>query len=486
MVLTRDFSLLNQLLELLPQPSSAAASLKRAQDKKSRWLTLATRLNWEDLKKIDKLNLSGLSSEAVPVRVYPEGSSSAHLLGFVGKNDSGQPQGYFGLEGFYNRELSGRPGLLFQERDAFNRPILLRSENKIFAQPGRDLSTSIDRTVQFIIHNRLLTGLSKYQASAGTVLVMDPNSGRVLGMTALPNYDPLEYYSFPSHLYRNPLTSESYEPGSTFKTIVMSSALDARAVTPETECTICTGPVNIGDMAVRSWNDKYYPKSSMTDVILHSDNVGMVFVGRKLGKTKLLDYIRRFGFGAPTGIDLEGEIAPPLRDDNRWAEIDLATISFGQGIAVTPLQMVTAVSAIANGGKLTAPRVVTSIGDAKNPKNVPQTKPIQVISRLTASQITQMMINGVNRGEVRYYKPQGYLIAGKTGTAQVPIEGHYDKEKTIASFIGFAPADDPKFAMLVTLNDPQTSPWGSTTAAPLWFDIARDLFRYFGLGPSRE
>jgi cell division protein FtsI/penicillin-binding protein 2 len=222
----------------------------------------------------------------------------------------------------------------------------------------------------------------------------------------------------------------------------------------------------------------------MTDVILHSDNVGMIFVGRKLGKSRILSYVRKFGFGKLSGIDLQEEDTPEIREDDRWQDVDWATLAFGQGIAVTRLQMLAAVNAIASGGNLYSPRLVTGIETAGVVKKVPAPPPVRVISQKAAATMTAMMINGVNNGEVRYYKVPGYMVAGKTGTAQVPIAGHYDEEKLIASFVGFAPAENPRFTMLVTLREPQTSPWGSTTAAPLWFGIAEGIFRYLHLPPK--
>lgn len=472
------------LLDIVPLPSELIDQLKQAKLEGKRWLPLASGLTPDQVERINGLNISGLYPQFYPERTYPEGSSSSHLLGFVGKDQLGQPKGFFGLEGYYDRVLTGRPGQLIRERDALNRAILIGPENSISAQPGRSLQTSIDRSLQFILHRKLTEGLKRYQASAGTVSVLNPHTGAVLAMVSLPDYDPAFYHQYPGEVYRNPVVSQTYEPGSTFKTVVMASALDAGVLTPDTKCTICSGPVIIGDKRVGSWNDKYFPGSTMRDVILHSDNVGMVNVSRLLGREKMLEYLRRFGVGSATGIDLEGETVIPFRPDNQWYEIDLATASFGQGIALTPIQMLRAVSVIANGGYLVQPRVVDKIWDGREFKPVQVSKKQRVISSSAAAQTTLMMINGVDKGEVRYYKPIGYSIAGKTGTAQVAIEGHYDKNKTIASFVGFAPADQPEFVMLVTLNDPQTSPWGSTTAAPLWFDIARQIFSYLRIPPS--
>ncbi len=440
---------------------------------------------WPDLSKdakstIESLKIAGLGFESRPQRFYPEGSVSGQLLGFVGHNDNGSPQGFFGLEGYYDKQLSGIAGKNIQETDALNRPILIGNQNLIPTQEGRNLTTSIDRTLQFIIYQKLASALEKYGANAGTVSIMDPATGNILAMVALPGYDPQSFSIYDPKLYKNPIVADAYEPGSTFKVLVMAAGIDTHSVTPNTKCTICAGPLTISGYSIRTWNDKYYANSSMIDVLQHSDNVGMVYVQRAIGKSKFLTYIRNFGFGQLTGVDLQDEAAPEMRDEKAWYELDLATASFGQGIAVTPIQMLRAVGAIANKGKLMTPRLVTDISG----KKIPQATGRQIISPQAAVQVTEMMVNSVEKGEAKWAKPQGYMIAGKTGTAQIPVSGHYDKDKTIASFVGFAPAYDPKFVMLVTLNEPKTSQWGSETAAPLWFDISREILRYMRIQPS--
>ncbi len=474
-----ESSKIAELIETLPGSDSARLVWESAQHSNLSWVALAHNLSHSNKLEIEKKITSGIGFELEPVRIYPEGSPSAYLTGFVGKNDSGDPTGYFGLEGYYNRQLSGKEGRLIQERDAFDRPIVIGSENRIPPQNGLTLQTSIDRTVQHISFQSLEKGLSKYQASAGSVSIIESATGNVLAMVSLPGYDQNNFLMYSSSLYKNPIVSDSYEPGSTFKTIVMASALDAHVVTPKTKCEICGGPLVIGEYSIRSWNNQYYPTSNMYDVILHSDNVGMSFVARKLGKDKMFNYLHKFGIGKPTGIDIQEENSPPLRSEGDWKEIDLATASFGQGIAVTPIQMLTAVNTIATLGKRIPPRIVTHMGTPSNLKTLSRSPSSQVISQTAAIQMIQMMVNGVDNGEVRYYKPPGYQIAGKTGTAQVPIAGHYDTNSVIASFVGFVPAINPKFTMLVTLKDPHPSPWGSTTAAPLWFDIAKQLIRYY-------
>ena len=221
----------------------------------------------------------------------------------------------------------------------------------------------------------------------------------------------------------------------------------------------------------------------MTDVIVDSDNVGMSFIGQRLGADTMYDYLSKFGIGKKTGVDLQGESAAQLRPKGTWNIVDLATASFGQGVAVSGIQMVRAVAAIANGGYLVSPHIVKSIqGDGWDEK-IKIDSPIKIIDSRAASETTQMMVEAVDRGEAKWTKIPGYKVAGKTGTAQIPVAGHYDPTNTNHSFIGFAPADKPKFVMLVTLQSPQSSPWAAETAAPLWFNIARDLFPYLGIQP---
>lgn len=482
--LPRDLTLLSKIIENLPSSESAKNQLTIAASSPLSWIVISREISPAIKKNIEDLAIPGSGFELEPERSYPEGSPSAYITGFVGKDEQNRPKGYFGLEGYYDRQLSGINGKIIQEKDAFGRPITIADQVRIPPQEGRTLITSIDRTILYTAYQKLTEGLQKYQASGGSVTILESQTGRVLAMVSLPGYDASDFSMFPSTLYKNPIVSDSYEPGSTFKTVIMSSALDAEVVTQDTICDICTGPVTINGATVGSWNNQYYPQSNMTEVILHSDNVGMVFVSRKLGKDKMLSYLKKFGIGQPTNIDQQEESISRLRPDSEWRDIDLATASFGQGIAVTPLQMAVAVNAIANHGRLVHPRIVDQIISDQFSQPTKVAPVSQVISEYAAAKMTEMMVNGVRKGEVRYYRPPGYMIAGKTGTAQVPIEGHYDQNKTIASFVGFAPADNPIFTMLVTLQNPQASPWGSTTAAPVWFSIATELFRYYQIPPT--
>lgn len=448
------------------------------------WVKLADNLDQNQKSAIEKLNVPGLGFQENDLRFYPEASMAAHLIGFLGRDKNGSGKGYFGLEGYYNDQLSGRAGKQYLIHDALGNPVLndLREEKKI---DGRSLVLNIDRTVQFIAEKKLKEGIEKYEAEGGSAIIMDPQSGRILAMASFPRFNPQKYYEFDYDTYRNPVIANLYEPGSTFKVLVMSAAIDLRVLKPDTKCNICSGPVTIGDYTVKTWNGKYYPDSTMAEVIQHSDNTGMVYVGKKLGLDNLTTYIKSFGIGQETQIDLEGEESARIRDKKDWYPIDLATASFGQGISVNPMQLLTAVSSIANGGNLIKPFVVSQIitEDGKKIDIKPQITR-RVISEITAKIVTQMMVNAVENGEAKWTKLDNYKVAGKTGTAQIPIQGHYDPKETIASFVGFFPADNPKVSMLVLVHKPKTSIYGAETAAPIFFSIARDLVNYYSIPPT--
>ncbi|KKS98577.1 MAG: peptidoglycan glycosyltransferase, cell division protein FtsI (penicillin-binding protein 3) [Candidatus Gottesmanbacteria bacterium GW2011_GWA2_43_14] len=470
-------STIKQLSEILSL-DSASVSAKLNNDKLS-WVPIAEKVETETADKLKKVNLPGIGLIEDAKRFYPEASMAAHLLGFVGKNQNGDDQGYFGLEGFYDDQLKGRNGYLREERDPSGNPIIAGDRTVVRAENGRDLILSLDRTVQYIVEDKLKKGLEKYGAAGGSVIVMEPATGAILSMASFPSYDPVNRQEFDESFYKNPAIASSFEPGSTFKVLVMASAVNEDKVSADMEYDE-KGPVTIGQYQIKTWNQEYHGMIKVPEILQYSSNVGMVFIAEKLGNDNLLKYIKNLGFGDLTDIDLQDEGTPELRPENKWYTIDFATVSFGQGIAATPLQMIRAVAAIANGGQLVQPAVVSKIRE--NSGRVITVKPkIQkrIFSAGAASLVKEMMVQAVEKGETKFLKPIGIRVAGKTGTAQIPISGHYDTEKTIASFVGFLPADNPKFVMLVTLREPTTSPWGSETAAPLFFTIAQDLISYY-------
>lgn len=449
------------------------------------WVPLKKEVSVEKKNEIEKLNMKGIGFNQASSRFYPEGSSSAHLLGFVGSDAKGQPKGYFGLEGAYDGELRGIAGTARNERDAAGLPIAIGNFFTNEARDGKDLVLNIDRTVQFIVENSLKKGMEKYGAKSASVVVMDPKTGGILALAAYPSYDPLKFFNYPKEFYKDPAVADQYEPGSTFKVLVMASALNEDVLKPDTKCDICSGPVSLGGFVIRTWDNKYRPDSSMRDVIIHSDNTGMVFTAKKLGLDRFYSYIQNFGFGEPVNIDLQDESSPEIRSKQEWKEIDLATASFGQGIAATPIQMVRAVSAIANGGNLMEPHVVREIKDKDGKSFEIKPKIIRkVIKDQAAKEISEMMVAAVEEGEAKFFRIKGFKIAGKTGTAQIPVAGHYDANKTIASFVGFAPADNPKFVMLVRYDEPSSSIFGAETAAPTFFEIAKQLLLHYKIAPT--
>ena len=435
-------------------------------DLASNWISLKHYLTPEEKEAIEKLNIKGLGFEDEYVRFYPEASMSAHVLGFVGQDLAGEEQGYFGLEGSFDRKLRGRSGKVRTETDAKGNPILVGDYQFLRSVEGQAIRTTIDKKIQFLVENALKRGLEKYQASDGNVIVMESSTGKVRAMASYPNYDPAKYSKFDQRLYKNPNISALFEPGSIFKVLVMAAAINEKVVDPDTICDICNRPLTIGKYTIKTWDEVYRPNTTMTDVIINSDNIGMAFAAFSLGKEKFADYLSRLGFGKKTDIELQEEVAGQVKTADELGEVDLATQSFGQGIAVTPIQMISAVNTLANKGYYLPPTIIES--SVIQPATA-------VFSQEAVSDIVTIMIQAVEKGEAKWAKPKNLTVAGKTGTAQVPIEGHYDPEKTIASFIGFFPADNPRYTMLVTLREPQTSPWGSETAAPLWFSIAKSL-----------
>lgn len=454
----------------LPQEGTASVSvsdyLKDRLALESNWVSLKHYLSPEEKQKIEELKILGIGFEDEFVRYYPEASMAAQTLGFVGQDIAGQEQGYFGLEGYFDRQLKGRSGKIRTEKDVNGNPILIGSYQFLKSIEGDSIKTTIDRKMEYLTEKLLKDGIEKYQALAGNVVIMETKTGKVKAMAAYPNYDPGKFSEFDKQTYKNPIVADLFEPGSVFKVLVMAAGLNENLVTPQTQCDICGAPVIIGKYAIKTWDNTYRENSTMTDVIVHSDNTGMVFVARKLGSDLFASYLEQLGFGNKTNIQLQEEVSGVQKTAKDLTEIELATNSFGQGIAVTPIQMVAAVNAIANSGEYISPTIIDS---------QPPLLRKQVFSDKAVADITNIMIQAVEYGEAKWAKPKNLVVAGKTGTAQIPIEGHYDETKTIASFVGFFPANNPKYTMLVTLREPQTSQWGSETAAPLWFNIAKQL-----------
>src|SRR3989338_8745510 len=459
------------------------ASLASKIDKTKNWVAVQSGLDKDKKQRLLEFKLKGLGFEDRFQRYYPESSLAAHLLGFVGKDVQGEDLGYFGIEGFYNKDLVGLPGILKSDRDILGRPILLGTQQRHDPENGRDLYLTIDKSVQETIKRKLQIGLERYKAKEGCILLANHQSLEILALSCLPDFDIDRYFLFSEEFFKNPAISNLYEPGSTFKPFIMAAALQEKSVRAD-DFYDEKGPVEISGYTIKTWNDKYEGKISMTRIIEKSSNVGMVSIGQQLGQKKMYSYLKKYGFGQASGIDLQGEATGFLKPADAWYPIDFATVSFGQGIAITPIQMLRAFASLINGGKLLKPFVVQKIASGEKEKKIEPKVEARIISARTSEIIKKMLLSAVENGEVRWAKPDWYKIAGKTGTAQIPIEGHYDPTKTVASFIGFAPVSEPKFLGLVILREPQSSPWGSETAAPLFFEIAKELLVYYNIAPE--
>jgi len=448
------------------------------------WVPIKSGIAAQKKEEIEKMQIPGVGFEEQYTRFYPEASAAAHLVGFVAGDGTGV-KGYVGIEGFYERLLKGKERYSVELRDSLGRPIISSRTSLNNGSDGGNLFLSLDRSVQFLVEQKLKIGIEKYEALGGMIGIMDPQTGNIIAMASSPAFSPAEYWKYDESLYKNPFITNTYEPGSTLKPIIMASAIDAGIITPQTKCNICEGPVSVSGYELHTWNDKYYKDTNMIGVIQHSDNIGMVFVALKLGVDRMIEYLTKFGIGKLTDIDLQGEIAPSFKPRSAWYDVDLATTGFGQGISITPIELLTAFSALANEGKIMKPRVVTAFENANGEIHKIPTKVTSTpLTSKTARVMTEILVNAVEKGEAQWTKLKGYRIAGKTGTASIPVKGHYDPNSTITSFIGFAPAEKPKFIMLVILNKPTTSIYAADTAAPMFFDIAADLLSYYGIPPN--
>ena len=436
---------------------------------------IAKRIEKDQAEAIKNLNLKGVMVVPNSIRQYPEGNMAAQILGFV--NFDGQ--GSYGIERYYNNELKGVPGVIYGVKDTHGRVIDVNDQAK--AQNGISLVLTIDSTVQFIIERELKSAIEKYGAEGGTIIVAEPKTGRIIAMASLPAYDPNKFNEVPKDdqwKFVNPSVTYTWEPGSIFKPVVMAAAIDQGLVEPDTKGDKCFGnSVEIDGYTIHNAEDKAHGCETMTQILENSDNVAMTWVAAKLDKELMGRYLGDFGFGNKTGIDVEAESKGKYLDPKQWRDVHRATIAFGQGISVTPIQMVEAYSAIANGGKLVKPhlldRVISTSGEEKE---IQTTEVRQVVKKETADKVKEMLVSVVERGHGKAAQVEGFKVAGKTGTAQVVKDtGGYDENAHIGGFIGFAPADDPKFVMLVKLDKPTNVKFAESSAAPTFGTIAKWL-----------
>lgn len=457
------------------------------------WAKVISDLTPEEKKHIESLNIEGIGFDEVPLRYYPEHYLASHVLGFVASDESGNKQGYFGVEGSLDGDLTGKPGRVVEERDALGAPILVGGHTRVAPIDGRDVVLTIDRGVQYLVEKHLERGVKEYDAVSGTVIVMDPFTGDILALANYPTYDPANFNDFEKKDVNvgkrkdiertNLAVSQTYEPGSVIKALTVSAGIDLGKVSPGSTF-VDSGPVQYSDYVIDNWDGRHHGVQTVEQLLQKSNNIGAAWVGHLVGSKDLSNYMEKFGLGRTTGIDLEGEDTGIIRPYDTWTDIDLATVSFGQGISATPLQVINSFCAIANGGELMRPRIVHKVVDEGKDIAIPTKVINRVMTTETSKTMVELLTSAVEGGESKYFNIKNYKIAGKTGTAQIPVNGKYDPSKTNTTFVGFL-ADSKKFAMIVKLEEPEASIYAAETAVPLWMSIADDLVKYYGIVPDK-
>ncbi len=446
-------------------------------------VALKRQLPAEVADRVRALRLYNVYLEAEPRRLHPEGSLASQLIGFVGADH----EGLAGLEKSWETAMAGKPGSLQAEVDAAEAEIALSLRNYQPPVRGADVLTTIDRFAQRLIERELDAAMERHKAEAGTIVVLEAGTGAVVAMASRPSYslaDPDLFTPGKESLYRIPAVSDIYEPGSVFKVVTMAAGLDAGAVVPD-EVYYDQGYFVDGEVVIHNWDGQGHGWQTMAQILQRSLNTGSSYVAKKLGPSRFYDYVRAFGFGEPTGVDLPGEAAGLVRGHAAagWSPSDLLTNSFGQGIGVTPLQMARAVSVVANEGRLMQPQLVREVRSPEGTIRVEPQVVRQVIRPETARTVTEMMVNAVEQSVVGLAKVNGYRVAGKSGTAEILVDGRYSREDTVASFVGFAPADAPRYVVLVAITRPRDNIWGEAVAAPVFSTIMRELLTHAGIPP---
>lgn len=422
--------------------------------------------------------LAGLVYRPRLQRIYPEGSLAANVLGYVGWDG----QGVYGIEQTYNAQLAGTPVHRLFSVNPY------AATDMPTAEKGSDLILTIDRQVQAAVEKILAKAIDDTGSDAGTILVMNPRNGEILAMASTPNIDINHYWQYPDlsngKMPFNRSVNVIYEPGSVFKVLTMAAAIDAGVVTPDSTF-LDTGSVDVGGIVIHNWNYGAWGEQTMTGCMQHSLNVCLATVATWLGETKFYQYMNSFGIGRLTGIDLAGEVPGRLKmpGDEDWHASDLGTNSFGQGVAVTPVQMLQAVSALANNGEMVSPHIMKGIVSKDRQYDPLRTTVGMPISAETAHTITDMLAVSLEQEASNALVP-GYRVAGKTGTAEIATPTGYSSSQTNASFVGWGPADDPQILVYIWLEKPTSSPWGSVVAAPVFSEVFKQVAVLTNLPPD--
>jgi cell division protein FtsI (penicillin-binding protein 3) len=434
--------------------------------------------------RIKALDLEGLGFVKETKRYYPNSEIAAHVIGFTGLD----PQGLDGIELKYNSTMLGNTGYMVMERDALGRYISLKGTVVKKSSRGANVVLTLDKNIQYIAEKELAKAVVDNRANAGMAVVMEPQTGKILALANYPTFNPNSFSRYPSQNLRDRVVADSFEPGSTMKIFLIASALEAKAISAGDRFFCENGSYAIGGRTIHDTHK--YGTLSVSDILKYSSNIGAAKIGGRLGSRRLYSNLKNFGFGSRTGIELPGETEGILKNESRWYGVDLATISFGQGISVTAIQLAAAVSAIANGGYLMKPYIIDRLTD-DNGNVLQQFSPqirSRVVSEQTARTVTRMMEGVTDEGGTGVKADvEGYDVAGKTGTAQKvdPLTRAYSASKRIGSFIGFIPADHPRLTILVVIDEPKTSSYGGIVAAPAFSEIALQSLCYLKVSPTK-
>lgn len=450
---------------------------------------VAKNLTTEQANVIKDAGLSGIGLIKGWARFYPEQGVGGHVIGFVRPGDDGSGIGSYGIEGALNDKLSGRPGFINGVKDAGGRRLPSGDAVIRDAVNGTDVVLTIDRTIQHEACAQLTAAVKRHRADGGSVVIVEPQTGAVLAMCSIPDFNPSEYGSTDDlSAFNNPATFAQYEPGSVFKAFTMAIGLDRDKITPKTTY-VDAGFEEIDDYKIKNSDGVAHGVQSMTQVLDESLNTGTIFVERLVGRETFREGVERFGFGKQTEVGLTPEATGDVSSLAKKGEIFAATASFGQGISVTPIQLVAAYAALGNGGTFMRPYVVDELihPDGTREKTKPQVVR-QSISARAARLVTGMLVSAVEQGHGKRAGVPGYYVAGKTGTAQIPNPDGpgYLKEATIGGFAGYAPAGNPRFAMMVKIDHPRDVQWAESSAAPLWGGIASFLLSYLDVPMERD
>lgn len=437
---------------------------------------------------VTQLKLSGIYFDSEDARFYPENNLLSQVVGYVGYTDkSNQKVGLYGLERSFDSQLAGTPGYVNEEQGATGGVIFGAQHDIVPAQDGLNLILTIDKSIQFEAQTVIQKAVQQHGADSGSVIVMDPKTGAILAMAGAPDFNPNEFNKVtdPS-VFSNEATVGNYEPGSTFKAITMAAAIDENKITPQSTY-IDTGKVLVDNYTIKNAEAGARGTQTMTQALDFSLNTGAIFAQNLVGNLDFLKYVNAFGLGKRTGIELP-ETSGDLSNLKGNIAVNYDTASFGQGITVTPIQMVQAYSAIANGGKMMKPYIVQSKINADG--STVTTKPQVVgepVSFQTANTVSAMLVDVVENGFGKRAAVPGYYMAGKTGTAQVVGKnGKYDPTNNIGSFIGFGPVENPRFLMLVRVDHPRDVQFAESTAGPAWGEIAKFILNYYNIPPTRK